>query len=118
MNTFIATGERHLMRQLNGLLFLLLVLFGASLGTKTAARGESVYIDPVLQTQLATLGSADQVQAVVNFDPAVARGALLVSAIQNLGAGTVIFHNLDSVGILATADQINAVAALSGVSAI
>ena len=52
-------------------------------------------MDPALRAELATLGPNDQVQAIVNFDPARTSGAVLASAIQNVGAGTVGFNNLD-----------------------
>ena len=51
--------------------------------------------------------------STVNFDPTVTSGGALAGAIQDLGAGTVSFHNLDSVGVLATASQINSIASLS-----
>jgi serine protease AprX len=117
MNTFAFAQDHRRAQRLNGLL-ILLVLFAASLGAQTTARAENVYIDPILEQQLAALGPADQVQAVVNFDPSVTSGAQLAGAIQDLGAGTVSFNNLDSVGVLATADQINAMASRTGVSAI
>src|SRR5439155_9944780 len=44
--------------------------------------------------------------------------AQLASAIRDTGAGTASFNNLDSIGVLATAAQINAVAGLAGVSEI
>src|SRR5438552_5603675 len=118
MNSSASTGERLHTPPLNRLLLVLLLFFGASLGAQAAARADSVYVDPALQAQLATLGPAEQVQAVVNFSPAITNGPELAEAIQNLGAGTVSFHNLDSVGILATASQINAIAGLTGVTAI
>ena len=114
MKTPIPSGQRYHLGQLNG--FLLLLLF--VLGAQTRARADGVYLDPVLRAQLATRGTADQVQAVVNFDPAVTSSAALAGAIQDLGAGTVIFNNLESVGVLATPGQINSVAGLAGVSEI
>jgi len=100
--------------------FLLLLLFVLSAGgsLEPSAHAAKVYVDPIFQAQLSTLGPADQVQGVVNFDPAVTSGAILASAIQNTGAGTVSFNNLDSVGVLATAGQINDVAGLAGVTGI
>src|SRR5256886_6647880 len=112
------SGDRFHFPQLNRLLLVLLLALSASLDTRTAARAGNVYVDRTLQAQLATLGPTAQIQAVVNFDPAVRSGAALASAIRNLGAGTITFHNLDSVGVLATPGQINAVARLAGVSGI
>ena len=112
------TGERFHLRQLNRLFLFLLFALSASLGTQTAARAGNVYVDRTLQAQLATLGPIAQIQAVVNFDPAVRSGAALASAIRSIGAGTITFNNLDSVGVLATSGQINAVARLAGVTGI
>ena len=100
--------------------FLTLLFFVLSAGgsIEPAADAAKAYVDPIFQAQLSTLGPADQVQGVVNFDPAVTSGAILASAIQNTGAGTVSFNNLDSVGVLATAVQINDVAGLAGVTGI
>ncbi len=118
MKTSTSPGQRYHLRQLNSLFLLLLLVFGATLGAQTAARAANVYVDPILQEQLSTLGPTHQVQAVVNFNPAVTSGGALANSIQNLGAGTVTFNNLDSVGVLATPGQINAVAGLAGVSEI
>jgi len=114
MKTSTPPGQRYHLRQLNGLLLLLLLVLGATLGPQTA-RAADVYVDPILQAQLSTLGPTVQVQAVVNFDPAVTSGAALANAIQDFGAGTVTFNNLDSVGVLATPGQLDAVAGLAGV---
>ena len=71
--------------------FLTLLFFVLSAGgsIEPAADAAKAYVDPIFQAQLSTLGPADQVQGVVNFDPAVTSGAILASAIQNTGAGTV-----------------------------
>src|SRR5437773_1454160 len=106
------------MRQKNSLFLALLVVLALSMDTPRTRGAQGVFIDPVLSTQLANTGPNDQVQAVVNFDPAVTSVAQLADAIQNLGAGTVTFNNLDSLGALATAAQINAVAGLAGVTEI
>ena len=97
-------------------LFTLLLILGATLGAQRTSGGQSTYLDPLLQNQIVALGPTGQVQAVANFDPALTSGAALAGAIQDLGAGTVTFNNLDSVGVLATASQINAIASLSGVT--
>ncbi len=99
-------------------LAVLFLILATCLGTKTGARAEAIHIDPLLQTQLATLAPADQLLAVVNFDPTVTSGTQLASAIQHLGAGTITFNNLDSVGVLGTATQINALPGLPGVTGI
>src|SRR6266704_527452 len=114
MKTSTPPGQRYHPRQLNGLLLLLLLVVGAILGPQTA-RAADVYVDPILQAQLSTLGPTVQVQAVVNFDPAVTSGAVLANAIQDFGAGTITLNNLDSVGVLATPGQLDAVAGLAGV---
>src|SRR5947208_732809 len=118
MKTSISLRQRYHLRQLHGLLLLLLLVLGAALGAQTAARAANVFVDPILRAQLSTLGATHQVQAVVNFNPAVTSGVALANAIQNLGAGTVTFNNLESVGVLATPGQISAVAGLAGVSEI
>src|SRR5438552_15832137 len=114
MKTSTLPGQRYPLRQLNGFLLLLLVVLGAP----TKPRADGAYVDPILPAQCSTLGPTQSVQAVVNFNPAVTSGAALADAIQDLGAGTVIFNNLESVGVLATPGQINSVAGLAGVSEI
>src|SRR3989475_291961 len=114
MKTPTPSGQRYHLGQLNGFLLLLLLVLNA----QTKARADGVYVEPILQTQLSTLGPTHSVQAVVNFNPAVTSGAALANAIQDLGAGTVTFNNLESVGVLATPGQINSVAGLAGVSEI
>src|SRR5437667_7246444 len=118
MKTSLSLGQRYHLRQLHGLLLLLLLVLGAAPGAQTAARAANVFVDPILQEQLSTLEATHQVQAVVNFNPAVTSGVALANAIQNLGAGTVTFNNLESVGVLATPGQISAVAGLAGASEI
>jgi serine protease AprX len=118
MKTFRTCGERYHLRQLNRLLFVLLSVLGVNLIAQTTVRANEVYVDPILQAQVAALGPSDQIQAAVNFDPAVTSRAALAGAIQNLGAGTVTFNNLDSMGVLANAGQISAVAGLAGVTEI
>jgi len=115
MKTSTNSKVRSFIKQLNG--WLLLLLLGASLSAQIPAQAD-VYLDPVLRAQLATLGVADKIQAVVNFDRAVTSRAGLARAIRSLGAGTITFNNLDSMGVLATAGQITAVAGLGGVSGI
>ena len=112
------TKERYQISGLSGLPLILLLVLGAGLSALNVAAAGGVYIDPVLRAQFAALGSADQVQAVVNFDAAATSSAQLASAIRDTGAGTASFNNLDSIGVLATAGQINAVAGLAGVSEI
>src|SRR5947207_2821513 len=112
-----ARDQFHIRRSSSLLLFLLLVL-ATTTSAQRAARADGVYIDPALRAELATLGPNDQIEAIVNFDPARTSSGVLASAIQNVGAGTVGFHNLDSVGVLATAGQIDAITSLAGVSEI
>ena len=103
------------MRRFNLFTLALRLALGFSVCAQWAASAQSVFIDPVLSADLANRGPSDQVQAVVNFDPTVTSSAQVTDAIQNLGAGTVTFNNLDSVGVLATSAQINAIASLTGV---
>src|SRR5947209_4842768 len=112
MKTFSPSVDQHHMPRLHVLLLVALLSLSIGLSTQTAARAAGAYIAPILQAQLATLRTADRVQAVVNFHPAITSGAALARVIQSLGAGTVTFNNLDSVGVLATRSQINAVAGL------
>jgi len=106
------------MRHVGVLLFVMLCALNAGPGTQLAARAGDAYVAPLLQAQLAALGPAGQAQAVVNFDPAITSGSTLASAIQNLGAATITFKNLESVGVLATPVQINALVNLAGVTGI
>ena len=97
-----------------GLLLALLVAAGplpAPGGARAAA-----FIGPDLQAALATLDPATQIEVVVNFDPAVTNGGALATAIQGLGAGTLTFKHLDSLGALATASQVGSIAGLPGVT--
>jgi len=103
------------MRRFNLFTLALRLALGFSVCAQWAASAQGVFIDPVLSADLANRGPSDQVQAVVNFDPTVTSSAQVTDAIQNLGAGTVTFNNLDSVGVLATSAQINAIASLTGV---
>ena len=106
------------MRHVGVLLFVMLCALNAGPGTQLAARAGDAYVAPLLQAQLAALGPVGQAQAVVNFDPAITSGSTLASAIQNLGAATITFKNLDSVGVLVTPVQINALVNLPGVTGI
>jgi len=103
------------MRRFNLFTLALRLALGFSVCAQWAVVAQGLFIDPVLSADLANRGPSDQVQAVVNFDPTVTSSAQVTDAIQNLGAGTVTFNNLDSVGVLATSAQINAIASLTGV---
>jgi len=116
MKIFLTNVERSQFTRLNGLLLAVLLGLGTSLSA-AKAKG-AVYLDPVLRGQLTTLGLSRQVQAIVNFDPAVTSGAQLAGLIRNLGAGTITFNNLDSVGVRATPLLINGIARLPGVTGI
>ncbi len=97
-------------------LSIVVILLVAAATSLPVRAGSSAYVDPLLQTQLSTTAATSQLIAIANFDPALTSGAALSSAIQDLGAGTITFHNLDSVAVLGTASQISAVANLSGVT--
>jgi serine protease AprX len=99
-------------RMLHVVLVLLLVVAFALPPRASAA----AVIDPALQAVLARASSADQVEAVVNYDPRHTTGATLEAAIRDLGAGTITYPHLDSTGVVGTAQQINRVAALTGVT--
>jgi len=115
---FVSKAERTLKFQWCGWGLVLFLVLSANLHPPITARAGDVYIDPLLQAQVEKLKPADQIEAAVNFDPAVTTGLTLASALQDLGAGTVTFNHLDSLGVLATADQIQAMAGLAGVSEI
>ena len=106
------------MQRFNKLFLALLLTLGASLGAPRTSGAQGIFIDPVLVNELTNRVADDPVQAVVNFDATVATGVQMASAIQDLGAGTVTFRHLDSVGVLATAAQINAISGLAGVTEI
>ena len=101
------------MRTLVSVLLVLLLVATALPGA--AGAGSAPFIDPALQTAVAAASPTEQVQAVVNYDPAVTTGRTLTRRIQGLGAGTITFKHLDSVAVIGTARQINAVATLRGV---
>jgi len=117
MKTTTFLGVRYPMRLLNTFLLLFLVL-GASPGPKILARAPRAHIENALRAQLAIVGVADPLQAIVNFDRSLTSRSGLTRAIHNLGVGTITFNNLDSIGVLATASQISAIAGLRGVSGI
>ncbi|MCA1553210.1 MAG: S8 family serine peptidase [Chloroflexi bacterium] len=94
---------------------VLFLLISAATSLPARATG-GVYVDPLLQQQLSTTAATSQLIAVANFDSAVSSGSTLSSAIQDLGAGTITFHNLDSVAVLGTPSQISAVSNLNGVT--
>ncbi|HEV8637438.1 MAG TPA: hypothetical protein VG370_24730, partial [Chloroflexota bacterium] len=86
-------------------LLLALLLAAGPLLAPSGAQA-AAFIAPDLQAALASLDPAKQVEVVVNFDPAVTNGDALATAIQDLGAGTLTFNNLDSLGALPTASQV------------
>ncbi|MBI2948150.1 MAG: S8 family serine peptidase [Verrucomicrobia bacterium] len=100
----------------SGLLLILFLVLSANLSARLTALAAGVYVDPVLRSQMTVLGLFDKLQAVVNFNPTLTSGVQLAGAIQDLGAGTVTFNNLDSVAVLASAAQINAITGLPGVT--
>lgn len=103
-----------LRRSLCAVIVLLLAL-GTSFTPSGTARAAAT-IDPVLAQQLTSALPTDQLIAIANFDPAATTSTSLSSAIQDVGAGTLVFEHLDSVGVLGTAAQLHAVAGLPGVT--
>jgi serine protease AprX len=102
---------RILARLSIALLFVASLIIGA-----TPARAAGAWIDPARESQLSTLAPAARITAIANFDPAVTSAAAVAAAVQNIGAGTVTFANLDSVAVLATASQITQIANISGIT--
>jgi serine protease AprX len=70
---------------------------------------------PALVAQLATARATDEVFVVVEYDEAATTGAALAGRIMDLGAGARALRQLPFVGALATAAQVNTIAALPGV---
>jgi serine protease AprX len=93
-----------------------LFIAAAASGGSSQARAAGAWIDPALQAQLANLAPAARIVAIANFDPAVTSSATVAAAIQNTGAGTVSFDNLDSVAVLGTGAQMTQVGAIGGVT--
>jgi serine protease AprX len=106
--------NRYLARLSLVSLFVAATLLG---GAGSAGAGRA-WVDPALQTQLTALSPVAQVIAIANFDPAVTTAAAVASNVQNTGAGTYTFNNLDSVGVLATSGQIGLIANVAGVTEI
>ena len=94
----------------------LALLLAAAFALPPARVGATAPIDPRLQAALASAPGAEQIQAVVNYDPRLTTGPTLAAAVQGLGAGTLTFGHLDSMGVLATAGQITSIATLPGVT--
>jgi serine protease AprX len=72
-------------------------------------------IAPGLVGALAAMGANDPLFVIVQFDEARTSGATLAGQVMNLGAGARALTQLPFVGALATASQVNAIAALPGV---
>ena len=103
-------------RRLAFLLCTVLLLLALATPLGLYARPTAVYLAPELQAALAAAGATGQVEAIVNYDPAVTSGTTLSSAIQGLGAGTIVYRQLDSVAARGTAAQITGIAGLKGVT--
>lgn len=104
------------MKRTRLLALLLSLLLALNALVLPGGAGAAVYIEPDLQAALAAATSEGQIEAIVNYDPLLTTGAALTGAIQELGAGTITFDNLDSVAVIGTASQINLIAALAGVT--
>jgi serine protease AprX len=94
----------------------LLLAFGLTFATSLAPASAAAPIDARLTTALASAAPTTQIVAIANFNPAVTSSAALASQIHRLGARTLTFRHLDSMGVYGTAAQILQVAGLRGVS--
>jgi serine protease AprX len=103
-------------RSLSRLFAVALVVAAAALSGPSIARAAGAWVDPALQSRLASLATTDQIIAIANFDPSVTNATTVAATIQNTGAGTFSFHNLDSVAVRATSAQLAQVANVSGVT--
>lgn len=94
---------------------LLLLAVALTVGAPSASAAK---LGPGLETQLAVLGPADEIEVVVTFW-GDALGAEQIAAVQALGITRgLAFRSLPIMGVLATRDQVNALAALPEVRSI
>jgi serine protease AprX len=101
------------------LLLIPLVLAAAACGDmdRIAAPSEALpaTVDGALASQLLTAPATEPVVAIATFDPARTTSAALSAAAVALGARVMTFRHLDMVAVLATPDQVAAIAAQDGV---
>ncbi|HSU13760.1 S8 family serine peptidase [Longimicrobium sp.] len=75
-------------------------------------------IDAKLASALAVAAPAQQLVAIVNFDPAKTSKLAIANQVMRLGAGVMTFRNLSMLVTLGTPAQIQAMAGLGGVQSI
>jgi serine protease AprX len=75
-------------------------------------------ISPALTAILSTSGASDTVFVIAQYDEALTTGTAVASGIQLLGAGARALVELPFVGALATPAQVQAIAALPGVTSV
>ena len=86
------------------------------LHTPTSPASAAWGIEPSLAALLAGMPPSTSVFSVVEYDVRVATGPPLAGRIRGVGAGARALKHLPYIGVLATARQIDAVAALPGVT--
>src|SRR5437879_5285455 len=83
-----------------------------------APRLDAKRLDPALSTALASAAPTATLEIIVNYDETVTTRDAVSNAMLDLGAGVVQFKNLELVAGVATAAQINAIAAVPGVQSV
>ncbi|HET6315391.1 MAG TPA: S8 family serine peptidase [Chloroflexota bacterium] len=94
----------------------LLLALGLTLVTSMSSASAGAPIDARLTAVLASAAPSAQLVAIANFDPATTNSATLAGQIHSVGARTLTFKHLDSIGVYGTTAQILQVANLRGVS--
>ncbi len=75
-------------------------------------------VDPALLDALTSAAPTQQLEVIVNYDPAMTSATALTDAVQALGAGVIQFKHLSMLAALATPAQISAIEAFPGVQSI
>jgi serine protease AprX len=94
----------------------LFLALGLLLATSLAPASAAAPMDAQLATALASAAPTEQVVVIANFNSAVTSSGALASAVHLLGARTLTFSHLDSMGVYGTPAQVQRVAGLPGVS--
>jgi serine protease AprX len=98
--------------------YLLLLLLGPLVLLATGAAAQSVRVGPSLTSALAVAGPADRLQVIVTFEGDGPLDAEQLGLLDRLGLGGVYFRNLPIAGVLATPDQVRALATSAGVRSV
>ena len=94
----------------------LLLALGLAAVTSLSAASAAAPIEARLTAALASTAPTAQLVAIANFNRATTNSATLATQVHRLGARTLTFKHLDSIGVYGTPAQIMQVANLAGVT--